>query len=98
MGTCRECRAFPGILSAEVGLVCPSLQHGPEATGLCEAAMWKPLKEMFFLSEEKCGVAAGDKELWGSCGHSGLTSGHFLVLCILLYRLNKSFLRKWDGV
>jgi hypothetical protein len=72
---CPDCRAFPGILSAEVGLVCPSLQHEPEAAGLCEAAMWmwKPLKEIFFLSEERCEVAAGDKELWGSCGHSGLT-------------------------
>lgn len=35
--------------------------------------MWKPLKEMFFMSEERCRVAADDKELWGSCGHSGLT-------------------------
>lgn len=28
----------------------------------CEAAMWKPLKELFFLSEERHRVAAGDKE------------------------------------
>lgn len=66
-------QAFPGILSAEVGLLCPSLLSGHEAARRCEAAVWKPLKEMFFLSEERLGAAAGDEEPWRSCGHIGLT-------------------------
>lgn len=41
MGICLECKALLGILSAEVGLVCPSLVCGCAAASQRETVMWE---------------------------------------------------------